>query len=519
MLEVRSVGKRFAGVTALEGVTLNVTRGEIHAIMGENGAGKSTLIKILTGEHREFDGRITLDGHSFSPRSPRDAQDRFGIACIHQELSLVPDLSIAENLFLAREPRTRWRTLDTQTMLTQARGLLARLGATLDPRRPVRGLRTGEQQLVEIARALSLNARLLLLDEPTSALSDQEIERLMRVLEGLRAEGVTILYISHKLDEVFRLADRITVLRDGRLIGTRPRSELDAPALLQMMAGRPIEQFHTREAHTVEAEEVLTVEGLSVLPSGDARALHGISFSLRRGEVLGVAGLMGSGRTELLEALFGATPTRQVRARRLVVGGTERHGRPFTSPREALAAGFSLVTEDRKLKSLVLPLSVRHNMTLAALRTFVRRPSGWVRPDAETEAVQRQTERLRIKTSGLDVAVAGLSGGNQQKVVLARCLLTRPRVLLLDEPTRGIDVGAKSEIYRLIGDLARDGMAVLLASSEMPELLSLCDRILVLSEGRLSATLDGRTATQEQILEAATANGRQTAQPSVVAPH
>jgi ribose transport system ATP-binding protein len=504
MLELRSVGKRFAGVTALADVSFDIESGEVHALMGENGAGKSTLIKILTGEHREFDGQITLDGQPFHVRSPRDAQDRFGIACIHQELNLVPDLPIADNLFLAREPRTRWRTLDAARMADQARALLARLGVALDPRRPVRGLRTGEQQLVEIARALSLNARLLLLDEPTSALSDQEIAHLLRVVEGLRREGVTILYVSHKLEEVFRLADRITVLRDGRWIGTYAKAAIDAPALIRQMAGRSIDDLERRQPHAVSPSEALSVEGLSVLPNADSRALHDISFTLRRGEVLGVAGLMGSGRTELLEALFGAHTRRRVRVRRFRVGGQER--RPFASPRQAIRAGFALVTEDRKLKSLILPLSVRHNMTLAALKAYLR--ACWVRPEAEGAAVRGEIEKLRIKTRGPEVPVAALSGGNQQKVVLARCLLTRPSVLLLDEPTRGIDVGAKSEIYRLIGELAREGMGVLLASSEMPELLALCDRILVLSEGRVTAVLNHAEATQERILEAATGNVR-----------
>ena len=507
MFELQSVSKQFAGVTALHQVSFTVTNGEIHALMGENGAGKSTLIKILTGQHTEFEGRITLDGQPFQPRGPRDARDRFGIACIHQELSLVPDLSIAENLFLAREPRTRWRTLDRERMQQQAREWLTRLGTPLDPSRLVRGLRTGEQQLVEIARALSLNARLLLLDEPTSALSDPEIAILMRVLEGLRKQGVTLIYVSHKLDEVFRLADRITVLRDGRMMGTRRTTEVDAPALLRMMAGRDVTLFGARAA-SILGPEVLRVEEMHVTAGNDNRALENISFTLRQGEVLGVAGLMGAGRTELLETLFGATPPRRVRARRFFVGGTERG--VFRSPREALKAGISLVTEDRKLKSLVLPLSVRHNMTLTALKTFLTR-GGQVRQRQETQAVREQIENLKLKTSGLDVPVAGLSGGNQQKVVLARCLLTNPRILLLDEPTRGVDVAAKSEIYRIIGELAGKGMAVLLASSEIPELLALCDRIMVLSEGRLSAVLDAKTATQESLLEAATANVRMAA--------
>lgn len=503
MLELRGVGKRFGGVTALEGVSFSVAKGEIHALMGENGAGKSTLIKILTGQHTTFDGEITMDGQPVRLRGARDAHDRFGIACIHQELSLVPYLSIAANIFLGREPRTRWRTLDESRMNAEAAQLLARLGANLDPRRIVSGLRTGEQQLVEIARVLSLNARLLLLDEPTSALADPEIARLMDVVEQLRREGITIIYVSHKLDEVFRLSDRITVLRDGRYVGTYPKSEVDASALIRHMAGRPVSEIARRQGHAPPTgEEVLRVEGLSLLPDGknDYRPLHDLSFSLRRGEVVGIAGLMGAGRTELLETIFGAHSPQRVRIRRLVVG--DREHRPFRSPGEAFRNGFALVTEDRKLKSLVLSESVRRNMTIASLKSFLR--GGWVQEGDEIKTVRDEIGRLRIKTRGSEVAVSALSGGNQQKVVIARCLLTNPSILLLDEPTRGIDVGAKAEIYRLIGELAEQGMGVLLASSEIPELLALCDRILVLSEGHLTATLDAATATPESILEAAT---------------
>ncbi len=504
MLELRSVGKRFAGVTALEGVSFSVAQGEIHALMGENGAGKSTLIKILTGQHTTFDGEITLDGQLLRLRGPRDAHDHFGIACIHQELSLVPYLSIAANIFLGREPRTRWRTLDEATMNAEAAKLLTRLGANLDPRRIVSGLRTGEQQLVEIARALSLNARLLLLDEPTSALADAEIARLMDVIEGLRRDGITIIYVSHKLEEVFRLSDRITVLRDGRYVGTFPASEVDSPTLIRYMAGRSVSEIVRREGNRKHAgSALLRIEGLSLLPGGtnDDRPLRDLSFVLHRGEVLGVAGLMGAGRTELLETIFGAHSRQRVCIRRFVVEGKERQ--PFRTPGEAIRAGFALVTEDRKLKSLILSESVRRNMTLASLKSFLR--IGWVQEGAELDAVHAEIEQLGIKTRSSEIPATALSGGNQQKVVIARCLLTKPAILLLDEPTRGIDVGAKAEIYRLIGELAAQGMSVLLASSEIPELLALCDRILVLSEGRLTATLDADIATPESILEAATA--------------
>ncbi len=501
MLEFRYVGKNFPGVQALRDVSFSVDTGEVHALVGENGAGKSTLMKIVSGVYTDYHGTLFLEGRPLTLCGPQDAR-RYGIAIIHQELNLIPELTVAETLFLGREPRTRWGTLDSRRMKREASTVLERVSLPVSPDCPVKRLRVGEQQLVEIARALEQGEhplRLLILDEPTSALSAAEAERLFEVIGDLKRQGVASIYISHKFDEIFRLADRITVLRDGAYIGTYPTGEMNESALIRLMVGRPLTDLLPPQTAN-PGEEAMRVEGLSLLTNGTGygRGLDNISFSLRRGEILGVAGLMGAGRTELLETLFGVYGRGQVRGR-IFIAGRKRH---IGSPQEAIAAGLAFVTEDRKTQSLISILSVRHNMTLAALKGFLR--AGVIQQPAERAAVQEQVERLRIKTPGDAVTVGTLSGGNQQKVALAKCLLTAPSVLLLDEPTRGIDVGAKAEIYRLIHELAEGGAAILLASSEMPEILSLCDRVLVLSHGRLTAELTQAEATQERILEAAT---------------
>ncbi len=503
MLEFRDVGKSFPGVRALSAVSFAVRAGEVHALMGENGAGKSTLMKILSGVTPDYDGQVIWEDQPLQSRAPRDAEKR-GIAIIHQELNLIPELSIAENIFLGREPRTRWGTLDTARMETESAALLARLNLHLPPSRAIKTLRVGEQQLVEVARALSLEARLLILDEPTSALSQTEIERLYEVVDALKSQGVTMIYISHKLDEVFRLCDRITVLRDGQYAGTRDTNSVDASELIRLMVGREMSELFPKQ-HATPGEEVLRVENLSLLPAADAaheaggRALHDITFALRRGEILGVAGLMGAGRTELLETLFGVHDRHRVRGTVHIAGREVR----IRSPRHAIDSGLAFVTEDRKGQSLLLNLSIATNITLAALNQFLA--GGFVRERQEKIAVQDSMGKLHVKAPNAEVAVGTLSGGNQQKVVIAKCLLTEPSVLMLDEPTRGIDVGAKAEIYALISALAQNGAGVLMVSSELPELLAMCDRVLVLCEGRLTAELSRAQATPENILEAATA--------------
>jgi ribose transport system ATP-binding protein len=504
MLEIRAVSKQFPGVRALHDVSFDIARGEVHALIGENGAGKSTLMKLLSGVYTDFQGELLLDGQPLHLTSPRDAQRR-GIATIHQELNLIPELTVAENIFLGREPRTPAGLLDVGHMERESRVLLDRLSLPIPVDRQVKWLRVGEQQLVEVAKALSLDARLLILDEPTSALSQAEIDRLFAMIAALQDHGVTMIYISHKLDEIFRIADRITVLRDGEWIGTLPVGEADPQTLIRMMVGRNLSELFPKEV-AAEGDEVLRVENLSLLSNGErGRTLHDISFRLRRGEILGVAGLMGAGRTELLETVFGVHPPQRVRGTIALDGRARR----FASPADAIRAGLAFVTEDRKTQSLILQLSVAHNLTLAALSRFMR--LNIIRRREEHAAVHRAIDQLRIKTPSSSIAVDKLSGGNQQKVVLAKCLLTRPRVLLLDEPTRGIDIGAKAEIYGLISQLAQDGAAIVMASSELPELLAMCDRILVLCEGRLTAELTRDAATQERIMEAATARQRITA--------
>ena len=502
MLEIRNISKRFPGVRALHDVSFVVERGEVHALIGENGAGKSTLMKLLSGVYPDYDGELLLDGQPLALTSPSDAQHR-GIATIHQELNLIPELTIAENIFLGREPRTAAGLLDVRRMERESRALLERLSLRIPPDRPIKWLRVGEQQLVEVAKALSLDARLLILDEPTSALSQAEIERLFAVVAALKEHGVTMIYISHKLDEIFRIADRVTVLRDGEYIGTLPIAEATSMRLIQMMVGRSLNDLYPKEMAPVK-EQALRVENLSLLPDGrrGGRELSGITFTVRGGEIIGIAGLMGAGRTELLETLFGVHPVARVRGEISLAGKPRR----IASPRDAIRAGIAFVTEDRKTQSLILQQSVAHNITLAALDRFLR--INVIRRREESDAVSRSMSALRIKSPSPDVEVDKLSGGNQQKVALAKSLLTRPLVLLLDEPTRGIDIGAKAEIYGLISRLAQNGAAIVMASSELPELLAMCDRILVLCDGRLTADLTRAEATQERIMEAATARQR-----------
>jgi len=511
MLEIRSVSKSFPGVQALRNISFTVQTGEVHALVGENGAGKSTLMKILSGVYPDYDGEVFFEGSRLALRNPRDGQQH-GIAIIHQELNLVSELTVAENIFLGSELHTPYGTLDTARMQRETSTLLDRFNLSIPPDRPVKWLRVGEQQLAEVAKALALRARLLILDEPTSALSEAEIEHLFAVIRGLKQQGVTMIYISHKLDEVFRIADRVTVLRDGEYIGTRLVTETQPYELIRMMVGRALADLFPKES-VEPGDELLRVEQLSLAADRrqGSRALRDISFTLRRGEIVGVAGLMGAGRTELLETIYGVYPRSRISGRIVVEGRTQQ----FASPQDAIAAGLAFVTEDRKNQSLIVKLPVAENMTLAALKRFVS--NGFLRLRAESAAVQRSIEQLHIKTPSAAVNVDTLSGGNQQKVALAKCLLTEPRIFLLDEPTRGIDVGAKAEIYALVSHLAQEGAAVLMASSELPEILAMCDRVLVLCEGELTATLARAEATQERIMEAATALYQVTpSQPAIV---
>ncbi len=492
------VTKRFGGVHALEDVHFEAFAGEVHAVCGENGAGKSTLMKILAGAISADGGRIEVEGVPARFSGPREAEAR-GIRIIHQELNLVPQLTVAANIFLGRE-RRRFGLIHDRGMEREAAALFERLGAPISPRARVGDLRIGDQQMVEIARALAFDAAVLIMDEPTSALSDAEVSRLFRVIGDLKARGTSVVYISHKMNEVFALADRVTVLRDGRFVASARRGETNPDQVVRWMVGREIAALKL-DTKPASGAVLLQVSHLCVPQAlGSGRpALSDVTFDLRRGEVLGVAGLLGAGRTELLESLFGAGASRASGTIRLD-GAAVR----FRHPSEAIEAGVALVTEDRKGLGLFDRMTVGENITIAHLADLAR---GGVVVDRRQErrAVSHAIERHRIKTAGALAPIVSLSGGNQQKCILARWMLTGPRLLLLDEPTRGIDVGAKAEIYALIRQLGHEGMGILMTSSELPELLAVCDRILVLCEGRLTASLDREEATEERIMHAATA--------------
>ncbi len=501
LLQMRGIAKHFGGVHALRGVDFSLRHGEVHALLGENGAGKSTLINVLSGLFPDYEGAIEIEGRPVEFHRPAQAQAA-GVATIHQELDLVPEMTVAENLFLGREPRDRLRLVDRRRMRREALGLLERAGVTLDPSRRIRSLRVGERQLVEIAKALSQDARILVMDEPTAALADHEVEQLFRVVRELRRAGVGVVYISHRLEELAKIADRATVLRDGELVGTVDVEQSSRRELIGMMVGQPLRDLFPKGDAT-PGEELLALEDFSLVPRRPRPGRsepHGVSLQVRQGEILGLAGLMGSGRTELLETLFGSgSPGRREGAVRL-------HGRPYApgSARDAIAAGVGFVPEDRKDLGLVLGQSIESNVTLAALQAFAR--GGLVSSGRAGRAVDRAIAELGIKTPSRKAPVRSLSGGNQQKVVFAKQLLTRPKLLLLDEPTRGVDVGAKAEIYRLLSRLAEEGMGILLASSELPELLGVCDRIAVLRAGAVVAEQAAADATPESLLEAATSS-------------
>ena len=498
LITIRNVTKRFGGVVALDGVSFDVAPGAFHAVVGENGAGKSTLMKILSGVQTDFEGEILLRGTPLRFAGTRDAEAA-GVSIIHQELNLVEELSAAANVFLGREMRGRFGLLDDREMRRQAAVLFKDLDCAIDPAVPVRELRVGDQQLVEIAKALSIKSDVLIMDEPTSALTESEVERLFRVIGRLRERGVTILYISHKLDEVFRLSESITVLRDGRHVATLTRDEANPRQITHLMVGREIECTQAAGART-PGNVVLSVDGLSLpYPPGHARKwrLKDVSFELRRGEVLGIAGLMGAGRTELLESLFGVTDQKPV-GRVVLDGRTVR----FRHPREAVKAGLALVTEDRKRLGLFPQMVVRDNITVCTLKDAAT--AGIVSSRRERKQAGESVGLLGIKTDGTEAGILSLSGGNQQKCVIARWLRARPKVLLLDDPTRGIDVGAKAELYRVIDDLCRQNIGIVVTSSELPELLTLCDRILVLCEGRLTGEFQRGSFTEQAIMEAAT---------------
>ncbi len=483
----RNIQKTFAGIHALSDVSLEIRSGDIHALMGENGAGKSTLMNILAGLFQPDSGEIHLRGRPVIIKNPHDAI-RKGIAMIHQELMPIPDMTVAENIALGHEPTlgmAGW--IDRHAMKQEAERLLGLLGVNISATRTMRELSVAEIQTVEIARALGRNAGLLIMDEPTSAISDREVEALFAVIRTLARSGVAIVYISHKMDEIFRIADTITVLRDGKYVGTHPAVDLDKRKLISLMVGRDLTAT-ILEDRKVHGEPVLEVNRL-----GKTGLFREISFNLRRGEILGVAGLMGAGRTEVMNALFGLDPAD---TGDIVVNKKKARIR---CPADAMRLGIGMVTEDRKGCGIVPTMTVEHNTTLSALTRCCA--GEFIIHKREHAIIDENIQLFGIKTSGRRQEINQLSGGNQQKVVIAKTLLTQPSIVILDEPTRGIDIGAKAEVYAIINRLAREGKAVILVSSELPEILSLTDRILVMRQGSVAAELDPRQTSQEEILK------------------
>jgi rhamnose transport system ATP-binding protein len=487
ILEIRGVAKRFDATQALEDVSLSLHAGEIHALLGENGAGKSTLIKIITGVHQPDSGQILLGGQPVTIRSAAEAQ-RLGVAAIYQEPLLFPDLNVAENIFISHQDRgavVGWRE-----MFREADKILAELGMTLDVRKPARDLTLAAQQSVEIAKAISLNVRVLIMDEPTASLSAHEVQELFKLVRDLKRQGVAILFVSHRMEEVFEIADKITVFRDGRLISTRTRLEATPQRAIADMVGREIDLTKARTS-CAQKDVVLSVADL-----GRQGVFEGVSFDLRRGEVLGFAGLIGAGRTDVGLALFGIEPAT---SGRILLGG-----KPVTvrTARDGMSLGIAYVSEDRRQLGLVLPMSIFANITLPVLRRYLTR-LGLVRTGLERRTADTFRDRLAIRTPSVDLEVAKLSGGNQQKVMLSKWLNTNPSVLILDEPTRGVDVGSKAEVHAIIGQLAAEGIGVIVISSDLPEVLVLSDRVLIMREGRQMAILDRAEANEETVMTAA----------------
>ena len=503
LLVMKGISKSFGVVQALDQVDLELQAGEVLALMGENGAGKSTLMNILSGSITHYKGDFYISGQKANIASPLDARTMH-VAKIHQELQLVREMSVAENIFMGREITNKFGLVDKKAQEEEATRYLEMLEADIKPSRLISSLRVVEQQMVEIVKAISLSAKILIMDEPTSALSKAEAERLFSVIRRLASHGVGIIYITHRMEEVFEISDRITVLRDRKLVGTVQTSETSEGQLISMMVGRKVEDVYPKRTHEIGAE-LLKAENLSVtFPAGSfKRSLKDISFTLKKGEVLGIGGLLGAGRTELLETLFGVHASS-------MKGNIYLNGEllKLSSPRAAIKKGISYATEDRKGKGLVPMRSIGENMSLPKLRDYS--PTGMMQSGVETEDWQTQMDKLSIRAPGTHTLAQSLSGGNQQKVVLGRWLMTEPKVLLLDEPTRGIDIGAKAEIYALINDLASKGIAILLVSSDLPEIMGVSDRILVLCEGRLTGEFLQDQYKQEDILKAATSTKEKT---------
>lgn len=486
ILEMCAISKRFDMTQALDGVSLQLYPGEIHALLGENGAGKSTLIKIMTGIYTPDSGAMLLDGRPITVRSPIEAQAQ-GIAAIHQEPMIFPDLNVAENIFISH--RNRGHILRWGQMVREAEAILQKLDIHLDVRSSARGLTLAAQQAVEIAKAISLKVRVLIMDEPTASLSAHEVDQLFNLATTLRAQGVSILFISHRMEEVFRIADRVTVLRDGKLISSNPRAEVTIESAIRDMVGRDMGDYFAK-SQTTKGAEVLAVRNLS-----KKNVFQNVNFAVQAGEVLGFAGLVGTRRTDVGLALFGIEPADG--------GAILLDGQPVTirSPQQAMGYGLAYVTEDRRQLGLTMPMSIATNISLPMLHEYVN-GLGLIKEQTELATAERYRERFAIRAPSVKTEVGKLSGGNQQKVMLSKWLNTRPRVLILDEPTRGIDVGAKAEVHHLINELAAQGLAVILISSDLPEVLAMSDRILVMREGRQMGIFTREEANQERILTA-----------------
>lgn len=499
LLEMKGVSKGFGGPLVLDDVSFELRSGEIHVLAGENGAGKSTLMRILSGVYTEYAGEIRIKGRAVRFRSPQDAA-RHGISIIHQELSLVPDMTVSDNIFLGREQTGAAGWLRFHRERNASEQVLKRLGVQAQASMPVCSYPISVQQTVEIAKALAFDASIIVMDEPTSALTEPEVERLFAVIDDLKKQGCGIIYISHKMEEIYRIADRITVLRDGRYIGTSEKDGLPRQELIKWMVGRAVAE-QGGSARLEYGEVALNLSGVIVPdPGGRPRpAVNNISFNVRSGEIVGLAGLQGSGTGELMCALYGAYG-------RVVKGQVELLGKPYipASPRYALRRGLAMLSNDRKREGLIQGMSITRNITLPALPAYS--PGGLLREGMEHGAARKRQQEFGIRAETVNQAVQTLSGGNQQKVALAKCLETQPRVLLLNEPTRGVDVGAKQDIYELMSRWSAQGIAVLLITSEMPELLALSDRIVVMHQGCITATLSGEEATPEKILSAAMGN-------------
>jgi ABC-type sugar transport system ATPase subunit len=496
LIEASAISKSFPGVRALDAVDFTLRAGEVHALVGENGAGKSTLIKIFSGVYQPDSGEIRVDGQPVAIGSAQESQ-ALGIVPVHQEIHLVPLLSVAENIFLGRQPLRGRGFIDHAGMERQAAEILEGLGIRVDVRALVTDLSVARRQMVSIARALSSNARVIILDEPTASLSERETQILFEIIRRLKERGVAVIYISHRLEEIFAIADRVTVMRDGRIVGTQPVTETRLEQIIAMMVGREMSELFRKEEVPIGAP-VLQVDDLCV-----AGVLRDVSFTLHQGEILGLAGLVGAGRSELARAIFGAD--------RYDRGNVLLEGRPLRArhPRDAVARGVGLAPEDRKQQGLIMGLPVAQNITLANL--FRRQRLGFFSLRAEKQTAETYVKRLGIRTPDVERQVAFLSGGNQQRVVIARWLETRPKVLILDEPTQGVDVGAKAEIHGLMVELARAGVGILLISSDLPEVLQMSDRVLVMHEGRITGRFSRQEATQEMVMRSATGEFLETA--------